>query len=92
MTIDFEGKIDEILSEIKKELLTGKAGKHKKIFNSNHEGYAVLLKEVDEMWEEIKHDFEAKSILECIQVGAMAVKYICSVRIRKELLKNDRAK
>ena len=24
-------------------------------FNSPHEGYAVLLEEVDELWQEIKH-------------------------------------
>jgi len=45
-------------------------------FNSAHEGFAVLLEEVDEMWDEVKRNNTPRSIEEAIQVGAMAVRYI----------------
>ena len=48
-------------------------------FNSSHEGYAVLKEEVDEMWDDIKKNLEARSILEAVQVGAMALKYIICI-------------
>jgi NTP pyrophosphatase (non-canonical NTP hydrolase) len=46
-------------------------------FKGSHEGYAVLLEEVDELWSEIKkkdRDFD-KMKKECIQIAAMAVKF-----------------
>ena len=59
-------------------------------FNSPHEGYAVLLEEVDELWESIKNrkpgrkDLERASLLsdmqeEAVQIGAMAVKFLVSM-------------
>ena len=46
-------------------------------FNTAHEGYAVILEEVDELWEAIKGN---KSISaqkeEAIQVAAMAIRFI----------------
>lgn len=49
-----------------------------KRFNSAHEGYAVILEELDELWDEVKkHD---KNVLamreEAIQVAAMAIRFI----------------
>lgn len=49
-------------------------------FNTAHEGYAVLLEEVDELWEHVKvkqgqrltHAMRA----EAIQVAAMAVRFV----------------
>jgi hypothetical protein len=45
-------------------------------FASYHEGYAVLLEEVDELWEEIKGKLRSDStvIFEATQVAAMAIK------------------
>lgn len=49
--------------------------KHKPI-NSLHEGYAVLLEEVDEFWEEVKKKRESrdhsKMLSELVQVAAMS--------------------
>ena len=47
--------------------------KHGKM-NSLHEGYAVLLEEVDEFWEHVKHDNQDKAeiLSELVQIGAMA--------------------
>lgn len=46
-------------------------------FNGSHEGYAVILEEVEELWAEVKkknrdHDAMKK---ECIQIAAMAIKF-----------------
>ena len=46
-------------------------------FNSLHEGYAVLLEEVDELWDEIKKNPSKRSALklreEAVQVAAIAL-------------------
>lgn len=51
------------------------------LFNSCHEGYAVILEELDELWDEVKkckHD--AKNLkAEALQVAAMAIKFIISL-------------
>lgn len=58
-------------------------------FNSGHEGYAVLLEEVDELWEAVKlnkkrhperYDLMRK---ECIQVGAMALRFLHDMEIKE---------
>ena len=48
---------------------------------SAHEGYAILLEEVDELWDEIKkktHDY-TKMEQEALQVMAMAARFINDV-------------
>ncbi len=49
-------------------------------FSSAHEGYAVLLEEVDELWEEIKKkdrlNTPNKMKKEAIQVTAMGLRFI----------------
>lgn len=47
-------------------------------FNSPHEGYAVILEELDEMWDEIKSKEGTHESIrrEAIQVAAMAVRMI----------------
>ena len=49
-------------------------------FNSNHEGYAVILEELDELWAEIKQSKDVranpKMKAECIQIAAMAIRFI----------------
>jgi len=53
-------------------------------FTSSHEGYAVLLEEVDELWDEIKNNklegTESRQFMEATQVGAMAGKFLVSLR------------
>lgn len=48
--------------------------------HSNHEGYAVIKEEVDELWDEIKKSKDTKGNErirhELIQIGAMAVRYL----------------
>lgn len=44
-----------------------------------HEGYAVLLEEVDELWDEIKANNPVNARKEIIQVAAMALAYLIEV-------------
>lgn len=47
-------------------------------FKSPHEGYAVLLEEVDELWDEVRmkgHDRDAMR-KEAMQVAAMALRFM----------------
>lgn len=58
-------------------------------FHSAHEGYAVLLEEVDELWQEIKvkraldYPQAERMRAEAIQVAAMAVRFIEDVCTNK---------
>ena len=49
-------------------------------FNSNHEGYAVILEELDELWDIIKASkltsADGRMKKECIQIAAMAIRFI----------------
>lgn len=47
-------------------------------FASCHEGYAVILEELDELWDAIKNKNGSKEKLkkEAIQVGAMALRFL----------------
>lgn len=52
-------------------------------FNSAHEGYAVLLEEVDELWAHVKTNQKRRDIdamrHEAIQVAAMALRFAAEV-------------
>lgn len=55
---------------------------------SAHEGYAVLLEEVDELWEEVRkkqstHD-RAAMYKEAVQIAAMAMRFIKDVCMKSE--------
>lgn len=71
--------VEDILIELKK------AKRKFQPFNSLHEGYAVLKEEVDELWDEIKKHktgkggYVPKIEKECIQVAAMAIRFICEL-------------
>ncbi|KKN75697.1 hypothetical protein LCGC14_0378000 [marine sediment metagenome] len=45
-------------------------------FHNTHEGYAILLEEVDELWDDIKANDLYSSCDEAIQVAAMAMRYL----------------
>lgn len=61
----------------RRELARARA-KHPGRQHSLHEGYAVLLEEVDELWDVVKAKAEARdphhALMECIQVAAMAAR------------------
>jgi NTP pyrophosphatase (non-canonical NTP hydrolase) len=65
-----------VLLQIESEIIKSRR-KHGK-FKGSHEGYAVILEELDELWDEIKkpqRDLEEMRA-ECIQIAAMAIKFI----------------
>jgi hypothetical protein len=67
--------ISEILVEYRRATLKHGA------MHSPHEGYAVLLEELDELWEEIKTQNRAPSRIqrEAIHVAAMALRFLVDV-------------
>lgn len=52
-------------------------------FNSAHEGYGVLLEEVDELWDHVKVNQKRRDLAamrkEAIQVAAMAIRFAIEV-------------
>jgi hypothetical protein len=73
-------KTEEIINKIVEELES--ANQNYPLFNSYHEGYAVLLEEVDELWDEVKKNPSKQEKwrlkTEAIQVAAMAIKFLQS--------------
>lgn len=73
--------LKQIFSEISSEL--ERARFTYSDFHSSHEGYATILEELDEMWEEIKKKphkrSKQKMRKEAIQVAAMSVRFICDI-------------
>jgi hypothetical protein len=49
-------------------------------FNNAHEGYAVLLEEVDEAWDAIKKNDIWDARKEMVQVAAMAIRFLLEVK------------
>ena len=66
----------EIFKRVEKELEDANSVHPQ--FNSLHEGYAVILEEVDELWDEVKkrHPDKIKVRDEAIQISAMACKLL----------------
>ncbi len=45
-------------------------------FHSSHEGYAVILEEVEELWDAIKANDHVHASYEAVQVAAMALRFL----------------
>lgn len=69
-----ESKLDDILHVVGKEVERAQAKFGP--FKNGHEGYAVLLEEVDELWHEVKHGTSENALKEAKQVAAMAIRFI----------------
>jgi hypothetical protein len=65
------------LHHVAMELLTARA-KHSTPINSPHEGYSVILEELDEFWELVRRQTKdrdpAEMLMELIQIAAMAAR------------------
>lgn len=72
-------QVKNIATAMLKEL--NRANKIHGGFHSPHEGYAIILEELDELFDEIKkkHPDDRRMREEAIQVGAMAMKFIASM-------------
>lgn len=68
-------KLETSLNEIREEYLSAKElfGP----FNSHHEGYAVILEELDELWDEVKAN-KNKALMrkEAKHTAAMALRFM----------------
>lgn len=69
----FSEATEDILAEIQRA-----KAKHPGDFKNFHEAYAVILEEVDELWDEIKkrHQRKEKIKEEAIQSAAMLIRLI----------------
>lgn len=77
MIIKFDPIIDDVIEEY------NEAGAKFGAFNTSHEAYAVILEEMDELWDEIKKKSYRRSKRnknairrEATQVAAMAIRLI----------------
>lgn len=74
-------KDTDALKAVHRELL--EAILNYKPMNSLHEGYAVLLEEVEELWDEVKKKPSKRDIAkirdEAKQVAAMALRIMCDL-------------
>ena len=68
-------ELSKIMVELEKEI--GEAVEKWGEFGNYHEGYAVMLEELDELWDEIKGE-QRPSFLreEALHVAAAAIKFI----------------
>ncbi len=73
--------MDQAIEDIKAEY--SRAVARFAAFNTAHEGYAVLLEEVDELWDHVKlkqgmrltHEMRR----EAIQIAAMAMRFVTDI-------------
>lgn len=86
-----------IVSDVLKELQ--RAMSKKPLFTCPHHGYAIILEELDELWDEVKKTKSERNVknmrAEATQVAAMAIKFIMSMDSdwkpgdQKEVCKRD---
>lgn len=71
--------LDEVMFDVKCEL--DKATRKHGTLHSAHEGYAVILEEVDELWAEVKKQQPLIGLQyrEARQVAAMAIRFMLDV-------------
>jgi hypothetical protein len=85
-----DNKAITVISMIQNEYYRTRDQLKRPLFNSRHEGMAVLWEEMDELWQEIIHNGSNERVLqEAIQVGAMALKFIISCCEIKDLKANQ---
>ena len=75
MTNDARRRAEEFIDELAKA-----QAKHAPM-HGPHEGYAVILEELDELWDEVKaqHQDRDRMRKEALQVAAMALRFIVDV-------------
>ena len=68
-------RLEAVLADVREELIS--ATQMHGPMRSRHEGYAVILEELDELWDNIKANNHGRAERsEAIQVAAMAARYI----------------
>lgn len=69
--------LDTVMSVVRNEL--ERALRRYPSMRSRHEGYAILLEELDEAWDAIKRNDGPAATWEMVQVAAMAVRWLLDV-------------
>jgi hypothetical protein len=69
--------VTKVLQQIRDEYLS--ARETHRPMAGRHEGYAVILEELDELWDEVKANNDTRAKEEAIQVAAMALAFILEV-------------
>lgn len=72
-----EHELQFVLKKIGEEYIKAR-GKHAPMRGA-HEGYAVILEELEELWDEVKKDKVEAAKREAYQVAAMALAFIAEV-------------
>jgi hypothetical protein len=70
-------KLHDIMHEVYEELKKAMTF-HQSMFDA-HQGYAIILEELDEAWLEIKCNDKKRTREEMIQVAAMAIRFLHDV-------------
>ena len=76
-----ETAIDLVLAEVRAEFVRAQ---RYGAFHSEHEGYAVIQEEVDELWDAVKANDWGHACRESIQVAAMAVRFFYDLSARSK--------
>ncbi len=84
MASKYHENMNQAFEDVRRELL-GALVKNGP-FGSRHEGYAIMLEEVDELWDEIKQDGESSKVYaEAMQVAAMATELMVNELSRMQV-------
>ena len=77
--LPIDADVSLALSDIAQEVMRAR-GKFAK-FHSAHEGYSVILEEVDELWDEVKKQYHEGPNMreEAVQIAAMAVRFLTDI-------------
>lgn len=71
----------EILDQVEWELI--EAERKYSDFASAHEGYAVILEEIEELWDEVRKKKDSRSVgrmeKEAVQIAAMAIRFVKNI-------------
>jgi hypothetical protein len=69
-------EMNHALAQVKDELLH--AVMTHATFNTPHEGYAVILEELDELWDEVRRRHQDRDAMrkEAMQIAAMALRFM----------------
>lgn len=79
-------EVARFLADVRDEY--NQATKKHGMFNSAHEGWAVLFEEVDELWDEVRKKRSNRDPRamrgECVQIAAMALKFTMSCCLKEK--------
>lgn len=78
--VEVAADVKAIVRAVAQEVMRARV-KHPTPFHGPHDGYAKLLEEVDELWDEVKADSPIdRQHREAVHVAAMAVRFIADVK------------